>query len=112
MDAVAAAAETVGLDVIQLHGREDDAYISALREKTGLPVWKAFKIRAAADLEAAARSGADQVLLDNGYGTGEAFDWSLAGGLERPFLLAGGLTPEGEASQPNAITPGSGPTGL
>ena len=88
------AAETVGLDVIQLHGHEDDAYIAALRERTNLPVWKAFRVRSAADLSAAERSSADEILLDNGYGTGEAFDWSLAGGFNRPFLLAGGLTPE------------------
>ncbi len=105
MDAVAAAAETVGLDVVQLHGHEDDAYIAALREKTGLPVWKAFKIRAAADLEAAARSRADAVLLDNGYGTGEAFDWSLAEGFARPFLLAGGLTPENIPAAVKAMRP-------
>ena len=48
----------------------------------------------AADLAAAEKSAADAVLLDNGYGTGEAFDWSLAAGFHRPFLLAGGLTPE------------------
>lgn len=88
------AAETVGLDVIQLHGHEDDAYIAALRERTNLPVWKAFRVRSAADLSAAERSSADEILLDNGYGTGEAFDWSLAGGFNSPFLLAGGLTPE------------------
>ena len=88
------AAETVGLDVIQLHGHEDDAYIAALRERTNLPVWKAFRVRSAADLAAAERNSADEILLDNGYGTGEAFDWSLAGGFNRPFLLAGGLTPE------------------
>lgn len=88
------AAETVGLDVIQLHGHEDDAYIAALRERTNLPVWKAFRVRSAADLAAAERNSADEILLDNGYGTGEAFDWSLAGGFNRPFLLAGGLTSE------------------
>ena len=105
LETVAAAAETVGLDVIQLHGHEDDAYIAALREKTGLPVWKAFKIRTAADLKAAARSGADAVLLDNGYGTGEAFDWSLAEGFARPFLLAGGLTPENIPAAVKAMRP-------
>ena len=42
----------------------------------------------------ARRSAADEILLDNGWGTGEAFDWSLAAGFDRPFLLAGGLTPE------------------
>ena len=84
---------TIG--VAQLHGHEDEAYLQVLREMVpGCTIWKAFKVRTAADLEAANASTADLVLLDNGYGTGQTFDWSLAGGVHRPFLLAGGLTPE------------------
>ena len=89
------------LAAAQLHGHEDDAYIARLRSLTrghpmwsGYEIWKAFKIRTAADLDAANASAADLVLLDNGYGTGETFDWSLTGGIKRPFLLAGGLTPD------------------
>ena len=41
----------------------------------------------------ARESAADLVLLDNGYGTGETFDWSRAETFEREFILAGGLTP-------------------
>ena len=91
---VVRAVEAIGLDVIQLHGCEDDAYIAALRDVTELPIWKAFKIRTADDLAAAERSAADEILLDNGYGTGEVFNWSIVGRFRRPFLLAGGLTPE------------------
>ena len=40
------------------------------------------------------------MLLDNGYGTGQPFDWQLVRDIGRPFLLAGGLTPE---NIPNAI---------
>ena len=94
IDTVARAANTAALDIIQLHGSEDDGYIAAVRELTGLPVWKAFKIRGAADIEAARKSTADMVLLDNGYGTGEAFDWTAAADIRRRFILAGGLTPE------------------
>lgn len=105
LDAVLAAAELIGLDVIQLHGREDDAYIAALREKTSLPIWKAFKIRAASDLALAEKSAADEILLDNGCGTGEAFDWALAASFSRPFLLAGGLTPENLPEAIRALRP-------
>ncbi len=91
---VAEAAARIRLDAVQLHGSEDNAYIDTIREKTGLPVWKAFRVRSSGDLAAAADSAADEILLDNGYGTGEAFDWRLAGGFRRPFILAGGLTPE------------------
>ena len=94
MDAVISAAEQIGLDIIQLHGHEDDAFITELREKSGLPVWKAFRIRSSADLVPAGNSSADEVLLDNGYGTGTAFDWTCASDFTRPFILAGGLTPE------------------
>ena len=40
------------------------------------------------------KSSADSILLDNGYGTGEAFDWTIAADAMRPFILAGGLTPD------------------
>ena len=83
------------ISVAQLHGHEDGAYIAKLRALApGHEIWKTFKVRFAADLDAANASTADMVLLDNGYGTGETFDWTLAGGVRRPFLLAGGLTPE------------------
>ena len=83
------------IQVAQLHGREDAAYIAALRAlATGKEIWKAFKVRSPEDLAAAAASPADRILLDNGYGTGQSFDWSLAGSVTRPFLLAGGLTSE------------------
>ncbi len=91
---ILSAAEEIGLDVIQLHGHEDDAFIRQLREKTDLPVWKAFKVRSAADLAGAENSAADEVILDNGYGTGTVFDWTVAAAFPRRFILAGGLTPE------------------
>ena len=105
------------LDLIQLHGKEDNSYIRELRgrlmgtnapartndpggrsattnDPRGRSLIQAFRIKCADDLKKAMESEADYLLLDNGTGTGEAFDWSLAAGIERPFLLAGGLTPE------------------
>ena len=104
-ETVLAAAALIGLDVIQLHGHEDDAFIASLRERTELPIWKAFRIRTAADLAAAEACTADEVLLDNGYGTGEAFDWTLTSSFSRPFLLAGGLTPENIPDAVRALHP-------
>ena len=94
METVLRTSRTAGLDIIQLHGREDNTYIAGLRRETDLPVWKAFRIRSASDLAAAEESAADEVLLDNGYGTGVRFDWSVIRDFGRPFILAGGLTPE------------------
>ena len=78
----------------QFHGNEDDDYIKKIRYNTKAKLIKAFRIRSAQDLEAAKQSAADYVLLDNGTGTGEAFDWTLITDLGRPYFLAGGLNAE------------------
>lgn len=78
----------------QLHGDEDEGYISDLRKLTDRPIIKAFRAETEADIEAANKSSADYVLLDSGGGTGTVFDWTLLGGMKRPYFLAGGLTPE------------------
>lgn len=79
------------IDIIQLHGHKDDAYISLIRNLTVKPIIKAFKIRGADDVVRAEESTADFVLLDSGMGTGKVFDWSLLSGITRPYFLAGGL---------------------
>lgn len=87
------------LDMIQLHGNEDDSYIIDLRARTGKPIIKAFKVQTEQDVEAAKHSSADLIMLDSGAGTGKMFDHSLIENLDRPFFLAGGLNAQnvGEA---------------
>jgi len=83
------------IQLVQLHGQEDAAYLSALRKAVDVPVIQAFRIDFAEDLARAVQSQADYILLDSGNGgTGESFDWSLVREIGRPFFLAGGLTPE------------------
>ena len=83
------------IDVIQLHGSEDELYIRRLREMTKARIIKAFCAESLEDIKRAQASPADLILLDAGSGgTGETFDWALAENTGRPFLLAGGLTPE------------------
>ena len=86
-------AKTVQL--VQLHGNEDEDYITALNESCNVPVIKAFSVQTKADIEKARESSVSWVLLDNGKGgTGERFPWELLPSLHRPFFLAGGLSPE------------------
>ena len=93
-DYVIACAKQADLDMIQLHGCEDDAYIADIKEKTGLPVIKMIKPVSIDDIITARQSMADLILLDSGAGgTGRVFDWSLAENLGRDYILAGGLTP-------------------
>lgn len=81
-------------DVIQLHGEEDEGYIERVRSRTDAPIIQAFQVRREQDVRSANESTADMVLLDSGQGTGREFDWSLLASVERPYILAGGLTPE------------------
>ena len=82
------------IDVVQLHGNEGEAYIHRLKTEKGCEIIKAFKIRNFDDVQKANNSGADMVLLDSGMGTGESFDWKYINAIERPYILAGGLSPE------------------
>lgn len=82
------------IDIAQLHGNEDAAYIEGLKARTGRPVIRAFRIAGAADIAAAAESPADYILLDSGAGTGKVFDWTLIQSVKRPYFLAGGLDPD------------------
>lgn len=97
---VALANERV-IDIIQLHGNEDNQLIASLRNETDAAIIQAFSISSKEDLYKVNESDADYFLLDHGRGgTGSAFDWQL---LERtvefqkPFFLAGGMKPENVA---------------
>ena len=82
------------IDMIQLHGQEDETFLRELRRKTSCPVIKAFVIRREEDLRLAERSSADHILLDGGTGDGKTFCWELLQAVSRPYFLAGGLNLE------------------
>lgn len=101
------------VDIVQLHGSEDSSYITRLREHIGVPVIQAFQIRSDDDIRRAAQSDADIVLLDSGKGSGRTFDHSLINDIDRPYFLAGGLSPENvrdavERLHPYAVDTSSG----
>ena len=96
-ETVARLLESGVIDIAQLHGNEDEAYIARLKARTGKPVIRAFRVKNAEDLRAAEASPADMILLDAGAGDGKTFDWSMLSSVSRPYFLAGGLTPENTA---------------
>lgn len=113
MDQVAKLLQEGIIDMAQLHGKEDEAYIQRLRCLTDKPIMKAFVISGREDVERIEESSADLVLIDSGAGSGKAFDWSLTKEIRRPFFLAGGLDAEnvGEAVRqihPYAVDVSSG----
>ena len=105
LDAVAAMMNLGIVDLVQLHGSEDEEYIKKLRTITDKPVIKAFIINSAEDVKRAEASTADYILLDGGKGEGKAFDWSLLKNIKRPYFLAGGLNPDNAADAVRTLAP-------
>lgn len=92
----------------QLHGQEDETYISRLRDriKADAQLIQAFSIRTKEDVLRAVKSSADLILLDQGSGgSGRRFDWSLTDTVDRPFFLAGGLGSENLAQAIQKVKP-------
>jgi len=83
--AVAAVASETGLDVVQLHGRE-----TAIEFPQGLRVWKAIRMGEKFDRTALDQFPAEALLLD-GPSNGVPFDWTIAAGIPRKVIVAGGL---------------------
>lgn len=101
------------IQIAQLHGQEDEAYAEELRRAGDYCIIRAFAVRSSEDIHRAFAFPADYPLLDNGKGTGETFDWSLFQEQEKPFFLAGGLSPENvkeaiECFHPYAVDVSSG----
>ncbi|MBQ9901240.1 MAG: phosphoribosylanthranilate isomerase [Clostridia bacterium] len=93
------------IDVAQLHGQEDISYFNRLRELTGKPIIKAFRVEKPEDCLAAENFPSEYLLLDSGMGSGVTFDWSAVAGVKRDFFLAGGLSPENVADAIKNIHP-------
>ena len=96
-----------GHQVVQLHGEESPERCRELRDRLKLPLWKALRIRSAADLQSAARYSTcvDGLLLDAWSagahgGTGQQLPLQLLGGFgpDLPWWLAGGISPATAAS--------------
>lgn len=99
----------VPLGVIQLHGEETPERAAAIRARFGRPVMKALGIAEEADFApvAAFAPVVDRFLFDARPppggplpgGNAQPFEWRLMAGraIPRPWLLAGGLTPDNVA---------------
>jgi len=109
-DEVRAVLDKVRLDMLQFHGAETPAACRLYNK----PYIKAVPMREGVDVQAYMRDYADAaaLLLDSyneagpGGGTGRVFDWSrIPGGLAKPLILAGGLTPAHTAAAIRQVRP-------
>lgn len=110
---VAQISHITGLDVIQLHGYEDEAYIENLKKLLiDKEFWKAVRVSSPCDVEKSAKISVDMLLLDsfseNQYGgTGYVADLSSIkkADLKREFFIAGGLNSQNINSIIDEIKP-------
>jgi phosphoribosylanthranilate isomerase len=78
------------IDMVQLHGHEDEAYINNLKQKINTIIIKAIQVNEKKDLDIS--YDVDYYLLDNKIaGSGETFDWNLIKQMNKPIFLAGGI---------------------
>lgn len=91
------------LDLIQLHGEENEEYIMKLRKrlreygKREIPIIKSVRVQSKKQIIEAEELPVDFLLLDtfreDEYGgSGMVFDHKLIPKLEKKFILAGGIT--------------------
>jgi phosphoribosylanthranilate isomerase len=111
-DEVNDIAEAARIDLVQLSGGEDDAFVRAIRR----PVLRTIHVREGDDpadiTERIVPGLAAGTLLDTAHdaalgGTGVPFDWSIAEDVAArfPVILAGGLTPENVAEAVRTVRP-------
>ncbi len=100
------------IDVIQLHGDEDENYIQTLRESFSGEIWKAVKARTAEDIENAAKLSCDKLLIDSFVagkvgGTGKTADWDIIAKakLDKQYFLAGGISADNVLKAAAALRP-------
>lgn len=84
------------IDIVQLHGDEDEGYSKELRVEISNPIIKAVRVRNRKDIERAESFPCDYLLFDtykeSQYGgSGETFDWTMITKVNKPYFLAGGL---------------------
>ena len=101
VEEAAALANRGIIQLIQLHGDEEEAYVKELRWRTKAPIIRVLRVRGPESLRDLDRYDCDYFLLDtfsgNAFGgVGRTFDHSLLRQVRfpRPFFLAGGLDPE------------------
>lgn len=83
------------IDLVQLHGNENDAYIAHI----AAPVIKALRVGEPIPRQA------DYLLFDSAIaGSGQTFDWSRLPATDRPFFLAGGID-AGNVAAAKALSP-------
>ena len=102
--------ESGTIDIIQLHGEENENYIKKLKEAVSNPIIKAVRVKSEENIRNAGKFTCDYLLLDaykdDQYGgSGETFDWRMISQIDKPYFLAGGINGENIIHAINSVKP-------
>lgn len=99
------------VDIVQLHGDEDEAYITDLKKLIpDIPIIKAIRVSVDVDIRKIENMDVNYFLFDtytsDQYGgSGKCFDWNLLSNVSKPYFLAGGLTADNVQTAINICNP-------
>jgi len=115
LDFIAKIASQLQLYAVQLHGAENESFITALRQQLSknTQIWKAISVNTEAQsaVNFTDDLNVDRYIFDSQTanqqgGTGKTFDWSLIPeNLKHKIILAGGISPNNaeQAIQQNCL---------
>jgi len=72
------------IGAVQLHGVESPADLPDFRRR----------LLVAVSADTASRFPDSEIIIDSSWGTGRVDDWTALAGLNRPYILSGGLNPD------------------
>mgnify|MGYP000166751826 CR=1 FL=1 len=101
VESVVDIVEAAGLDMVQLHGDEDESYCTTLKGQlpANVQLVKVFRVGDKMPLVDSYKEVADYYLFDTDSkmygGTGAHFNWELLKGnaIDKPYFLSGGIGP-------------------
>lgn len=98
------------IDIVQLHGDENEEYIKKLRKYIPNKIIKAVRVRNSNDIKMANEFSSDYLLFDAYHekqygGSGITFDWSLISKMSKTYFLAGGINIKNILDAQNLCSP-------
>ncbi|MEG0579686.1 MAG: phosphoribosylanthranilate isomerase [Niameybacter sp.] len=93
IESIVYSVKAKSIDLVQLHGDEDEGYIKELKRQINVPIIKVVRVDESMSLP---EGDMDYYLFDKksskAYGgLGESFDWTLLKKIKKPYFLAGGI---------------------
>jgi len=97
--------DVTGVEVVQLHGEESPEFCEKIQKRIikRIPICENDTREILEDRMKPYTVSA--FILDPGAGNGQTFDWKIAKGIDKPIILAGGLTPQNVRQAVNTLHP-------